>query len=465
MAQVLRSVGYTGYKQSITWASAYPNSITAYLWGGGGGGGGGDGGYNGGNGTAGGYSQVTFTANPGDVIEVAVGRYGAAGDGRRGSAAGGSAGASYLPSTIFASTSIPGTVRVTNRAWSAFLNTYGVWESGTPYTFDKTVSVNFPTTGIYTIVGSTDDVGTVYIDGTAVANVSGYRTTRSTNVTVSAGTHSVRILATNNGGGPAGVAVTINPAGVGYSGGSGGAAGPSGSSGGGGGGGGATVLLLNGSIIAVAGGGAGGGGAGYRGGSGTAPGPNGNSASETNGQSGGSNPGDGGGGGGGGGGQLGGNGGYWGGGSSANPSSYSDTFGQGGSYGLSNGSTTGNPTGTTPPQRSNPYYSGVAGQGGLGGSGAGVNGESGFAAFIFDISGTFVKDDDQWFPSQQTYVKDAGVWKPVNGIYVKNAGVWQQVYSTTAPYFTNVAGDFGVASRTAPQYIAPAQPDFGEGNW
>ena len=460
MAQVLRSVGYTGYKQDITWASAYPNTVTAYLWGAGGGGGGGDGGYRGGNGTAGGYSSVTFTANPGDVISIAVGRYGAGGLGNRSSASGGSAGQSYVPDTIFSSKNISGTVSVTNRAWCAFLNTYGVWISGTPYTFDKTVSVNFPTSGTYTIVGSTDDVGTVYIDGTAVANISGYRTTQSTNVTVSAGTHSVRIVATNNGGGPAGVAVTINSAGTGYSGGAGGNAGGSGSSGAGGGGGGATVLLLNDAVIAVAGGGAGGGGAGYRGGSGTAPGPNGQSSSETNGQTGGTNPGDGGGGGGGGGGWRGGNGGYWGGGSSTSPGSYSDTFGQGGSYGLSLGSTTGNPTGTIPPQRSNTYYSGVAGIGGGGSTGDGSNGESGFAAFVFDISGTFVNDNGDWKPSQQTYIKDAGVWKPINGIYVKNNGSWQQVYSTSAPYFTNIAGDFGVASRTAPQYVPSAFVEY-----
>ena len=454
MAALIRPVGYTGYLQRITWASSYPNTIIADLWGGGGGGGGGDGGYRGGNGTAGGWARVNFTAAPGDVIEVAVGRYGAGGAGARSAAAGGSAGASYLPDTVFASStsSISGTVAVSNRAWCSFLNTYGVWIDGTPYTFDKTVSVTFPTTGVYTITGSTDDVGTVYIDGVVVADISGYRTTRSTNVSVSSGTHSVRILATNNGGGPAAVAVTINPVSTGYSGGSGGNAGSSGSSGGGGGGGGATVLLLNGTPIAIAAGGAGGGGAGYRGGSGTAPGPNGQSGSYTNGQSGGTNPGDGGGGGGGGGGAAGGNGGYWGGGSSGSTSTWSDTYGQGGYYGSSYGDSTGNPSGTTAPNQTSPVYSGVAGQGGLGGTTNGVNGESGFASLSFTISGSFIKDDGEWKAANETYIKDAGSWKQVKGIYVKDSGIWKPVYSSSAPYFTNVAGNFGVASRTAPQY-------------
>lgn len=465
MPSILRSVGYTGYLQRITWASSYPNTIIANLWGGGGGGGGGDGGYRGGNGTAGGWARVNFTANPGDIIEVAIGRYGSGGAGSRGSAAGGTAGPSYLPSTVFATStsSVSGTVAVTNRAWCAFLNTYGIWISGTPYTFDKTVSVSFPSSGIYTITGSTDDVGTVYIDGVAVADISGYRSTRTTNVSVTSGTHSVRILATNNGGGPAAVAVTINSAGNGYSGGAGGNAGGSGSSGAGGGGGGATVLLLNGTVIAVAGGGAGGGGAGYRGGSGTAPGPNGQSGTDTNGQNGGTNPGDGGGGGGGGGGAAGGNGGYWGGGSSGSPSTWSDTYGQGGYYGSSSGDYYGNSNSTVAPERSNPYYSGVAGNGGLGSTTNGLNGESGFAALTFNISGSFIKDGGSWLPANQTYVKDAGIWKPITGVYIKDAGTWKPVYSSSAPYFTNVAGNFGVASRTAPQYIAPVY-DYGGGD-
>ena len=50
----------------------YKGNVTAYLWGGGGGGGGNDS-RAGGTGGGGGFSRITFNAQSGQVITVAVG--------------------------------------------------------------------------------------------------------------------------------------------------------------------------------------------------------------------------------------------------------------------------------------------------------------------------------------------------------------------------------------------------------
>jgi len=121
--------------------------------------------------------------------------------------------------------------------------------------------VNFPQSSDYTITGSCDNYGYVFIDDVQVLSIGGFGTTYSATVNIGAGNHQVRIEGTNTGG-PASIGVTISGINQCYSGATGGQPGPSGSSGAGGGSGAATVLFLNGTIIGVAGGGGGGGGAG-----------------------------------------------------------------------------------------------------------------------------------------------------------------------------------------------------------
>jgi hypothetical protein len=103
MALVLRPAGYTGSLQQITWAQGDNVPVTAYLWGGGGGAGGSSysGARIGGAGGGGQFSQVNFTINNGDVLELAVGGPGQGGDNNSTSAAGGSPGASLLVTEIF----------------------------------------------------------------------------------------------------------------------------------------------------------------------------------------------------------------------------------------------------------------------------------------------------------------------------------------------------------------------------
>jgi len=434
---VVRSVGYTGSVQQLEWNNGNGATVTAYLWGGGGGGGGNDsarGGFGGGSG----YSSVSFTVNNGDVIKIAVGGGGGTGVSGRGGAAGGAAGASWVPDEVFNTRTATGSSPVissTNSAYCSFLNAYGVWFNPVSTgIFDNTYTVNFPTTGYYTITGSCDNYGYVYIDGTSVLSVPDFHYTVSASVYVTAGNHTIRLQGINTGG-PGSFGVSIS-GGVGYSGGRGGNAGGSGSSGGGGGGGGATVLLLNDTIIGTAAGGAGGGGGGNQGASAgqNAPGSRGQSVTEQNGQSGEDKGGDGGGGGGGGGGTRGGNGG-------AVPGG--DQGGYAGVYGTSTGDSTADPSGRTPGHAEGIYYAGAAGQGG-------VNtqpGRNGYAAFAFDLPGVFVHHDGSYTPVSKVWVKDNNEWKQVQSTWVNDNGTWREVLGGMPPLFSPVAGNFGVNSR------------------
>ena len=92
-------------------------------------------------------------------------------------------------------------------AWGSFLNTYGVWGGGQDYT----VSLDFPVTGSYTFNFSADNYGSISLDGTAIITRSGefnYTSTFTATATVSAGTHTVRVLGYNISG-PAGVGAQI----------------------------------------------------------------------------------------------------------------------------------------------------------------------------------------------------------------------------------------------------------------
>ncbi len=446
MGQVLRPVGYTGTRQTLTWPSGYGNEVTAYLWGGGGGGGGDDGGAIGGYGGGGGYSEVTFTIDEGDTLEVAVGGPGYGGGTRRSSAPGGVAGSS-LVKQVFNSRNPPAggdpVYPTSNPAWTSFLNTYGVWNAdGSSAIFNRTYTVKFPYTGYYQVTGSCDNYAEFFIDGVSVLVAPGYTQSYTDVVYVTAGNHTVFLNGTNTGG-PGGIAFTITGS---FSGGRGGNAGPSGSSGAGGGGGGATVLLKNGIVLAVAGGGGGGAGTGLRGGAGSAPGGAGN-AIQTNGQNGQDQAGDGGGGGGGAGGWQGGNGGHAG---------YGEANSEAGSNGASYGASYQAPSGRTPGGISNPYYPGGAARGGLNVQ----QGSAGYAMFLFQASGVSVHNGVSFQNVKDTYVKANGVWNRTKAMYIKQNGVWQPVLGTDVIYFTSQSGDFGVDSRVYIDPYVPPEPMY-----
>lgn len=425
--------------QRIIWPSVGSASVTAYLWGGGGGGGGADDGQNdrGGNGTGGAFSQKTFTINPGDVLDVAVGGFGTGGAGSAGGAPGGTGG-SGLFANLFNSRGAAGSTPVTNGAWSPFMNTWAVW-GGSSDTYVYSQVVFFPYTGYYTFTYAVDNIVTISLDGSTIISYAGFTANPPANtaVLVSAGNHTMAWTAVNTGG-PRGIALTITQS---FSGANGSAAGPVPYSGGGGGSGAATVLLLNSAVIAVAGGGGGGGGAGNNRSTYApdAPGPVGQAAvGITAGQNGQAKPGDGGGAGAGGGGFSGGNGGFVQGG---------DVDGTGGFYGSNLGDSTAVPNGRTPGGAGSPYYVGNS-RGGTGAiSGGGTAGTAGYAVFVFDIKSTYVKDSGTWYGAQEVYVRDQNTWRTVKGIYVNQGGEWFPVYGATAPNFSTVFTTWGLGPR------------------
>jgi hypothetical protein len=444
---VVRPLSYTGTVESLTWSQGINVPVRAYLWGGGGGGGGDDS-NPGGSGSGAGYAEVSFTLNSGDTIEVVVGGCGGPGASGVTGSGGGFAGASYLEiptGTVFntrTTAASPPTFAQFNPNYCAFLNTYGVWESNTrTRDFDRSYTVSFPSTGLYTFTASADNSAVISMDGTPLFSSTSFANTFEQPVQVTAGTHTVRIQALNTGG-PGSVALTIS-GGSNYSGSRGGNAGGAGTSGGGGGAGGATVLLLNGTVIAVAGGGGGGGGGGNTGAATgqSAPGPNGRAAFPiNNGQNGTNNNGDGGGGGGGGGGYGGGNGGQTPGG---------DVGGQAGSFGgsySSNGSTS-DPSNRQPAYQASgaKYYNTERGAGGQPRS----QGTAGYAVLEFDVLGSFVKDTGAWQPIDTAYIKFNSIWRQIQAIYVKQAGVWQPIFGSFSPITNQNALQVGINPREA----------------
>lgn len=438
MAEVVRAAGYTGYLQRIIWSQGDNVPVTAYLWGGGGGGGGYDS-NPGGSGCGGAFTTLHFTINEGDTLEVAVGGGGGAGGSSQGNAPGGVAGASYITDYLFNTRDAaanPPVFGQFNSAYCTFLNTYGVWVNpSSAATFDRTYTVNFPVTGNYQFTACSDNSARFFIDGVERFYTDNYASPWTVGYEVTAGNHTIRILGTNTGG-PGAVALTIGQ-GDSYSGGRGGNSGGSGSSGAGGGGGGATVVILNNNPIGAAGGGGGGGGGGNSGvavGQ-SAPGSRGQAAiGENAGQNGTNKDGDGGGGGGGGGGWGGGQGGTTPGG---------DQGGYAGSFGLSS-SPYEIPSGRTPGGTSNPYWRGSVAQGGL----TQQPGNSGYAVFVFEASGLYVKNENGWNQVNNTYVKVNNQWNQVQSVYIKNNGTWVPINGSTTPVFENVVNRFGVNPRS-----------------
>lgn len=442
---VVRPLGYTGTVESLTWTQGTNVPVRAYLWGGGGGGGGNDS-NSGGSGSGAGYAEVSFNLNSGDTIEVIVGGCGGPGASSVAGSGGGFAGASYLTvGTIFntrTAAASPPTFPQFNPNYCGFLNTYGVWESNTRLRdFDRSYTVSFPSTGLYTFTASADNSAVISLDGISLFSADTFTNTFEQPVQVTAGVHTVRIQALNTGG-PGSVALTIS-GGVNYSGSRGGNAGGSGTSGGGGGGGGATVLLLNGAVLGVAGGGGGGGGGGNTGAATgqSAPGPRGQAAFPiTNGQNGTNKSGDGGGGGGGGGGYNGGNGGQTPGG---------DIGGEAGSVGgsFSNIGIISDPSGRLPGYQTSgaKYWSADRAAGGQPRS----QGTVGYAVLEFDVTGSFVKDSGSWQPIDTAYIKFNNIWRQIQATYVKQAGIWQPTFGSFSPTTSQNAAQVGINSREA----------------
>ena len=379
----------------------------------------------------------------------------------------------------------------------ALLNTYGVWINPSSdqggRSLSDTWSVNFPSTGYYTIQGQSigcginpflnpnGNPGTLSIDGVAtlVCKQGGFL--QQSTVLITAGTHTISVYADSSrsrGNTIQSVAFTIqlDPGVAGansmalaialpgslnaYCGGVGGSSGAQGISGSGGGGGGATTLFKNGQLIAVAAGGGGGGGAGRldRILQCDAPGIGGlNTAYDgvPTGTAGQYYLGDGGGGGGAGGGVQGG----LGGGTRGN-----ETTAFGGANGTSLGDYTETAASLDTPGQESPYWDRFRGTGGLGGSvftAIPQSGGPGYAVLVFKQSGIRVKDEDEWKSPRVIWIKQNNVWTQVDTVWVKDStGQWNKVLgsNSSAPDFEPLYNQMGWTYYPYPLGDQPAPP-------
>ena len=89
------------------------------------------------------------------------------------------------------------------------LNKEGVWEQNINLgTFERNYAIDFPVDGTYTLTGSCDDNGFVYIDDVEVAQLSGHKSTVTKAIEVKAGIRRLRIVGQNFKG-PGAIGVII----------------------------------------------------------------------------------------------------------------------------------------------------------------------------------------------------------------------------------------------------------------
>jgi hypothetical protein len=114
--------------------------------------------------------------------------------------------------------STAGYYRVTNPNYGAFLNTFGVWNVASSSGFDRTIIINFPSSGYYTVSGSCDNYGVLLFDGVQILEIGGFA--GDPNISqfyATGGNHSVRLIGVNFGG-PAAYGATITGGGGGLGG-------------------------------------------------------------------------------------------------------------------------------------------------------------------------------------------------------------------------------------------------------
>lgn len=95
----------------------------------------------------------------------------------------------------------PEVYKKSHSRYTAFLNTYGVWESNTyGPSFDRTYTFYVPISETYKIICSCDNIGYVYIDGAEVLQAPGFGADYSIDISLSIGNHTIRTYGINSGG-------------------------------------------------------------------------------------------------------------------------------------------------------------------------------------------------------------------------------------------------------------------------
>ena len=128
-----------------------------------------------------------------------------------------------VPGTTFSWQSVGGWYKATiDATWCSFMATYAVWTDGFvgpgidqallgPQAITTNVyktNLNFPTTGTYTIKLSTDNNGSIDINGIGTFSYADFHTVGTFTTAIPAGTYTITLSITNTGG-PAGIAAQI----------------------------------------------------------------------------------------------------------------------------------------------------------------------------------------------------------------------------------------------------------------
>ena len=263
-ANTITNISYTGTTQTGNVTATYGIPVTAYIWGAGGGS---TALY---PGAGGGYSQVSFVANPGDILTVAVGQGGGAGgeDVAAPVTSTGLGGASYIALLFNTRYPPPGQDDPVTAYGNgdSFLDQWGVWNlDQNNITFTREYTINFPATANVIFQMSCNNTGTIALDGTTIINrpsLQNPNTPSQAFVKVTAGNHTITISGTGTLGALNRIGLIFGTGDqTSFSGGRGGISDPTSKQGFGGGGGGATILSLNNRVIGVGAGGGGGAGA------------------------------------------------------------------------------------------------------------------------------------------------------------------------------------------------------------
>lgn len=98
--------------------------------------------------------------------------------------------------------------------WSSLMKEYAIWTGGAYDIATRifTTEVYFPYSGTYTFTYDVDNYGTILLDNTSIITMNGFINIVTSNITVSAGIHTLSLSVTNapgSGLNPAGIALTI----------------------------------------------------------------------------------------------------------------------------------------------------------------------------------------------------------------------------------------------------------------
>jgi hypothetical protein len=93
--------------------------------------------------------------------------------------------------------------------WGTFMNEHAVWIQSVEINVDVTTAINLPSTSMYELKGNCDNRGMFYIDGNLVMTVEDFSTPTITQIALTAGQHTLRIVGENFGVNPAGVAFSV----------------------------------------------------------------------------------------------------------------------------------------------------------------------------------------------------------------------------------------------------------------